>query len=101
MCEETGFRAPYWCKAICRTANNVTIYFLCFQPDDMRMKYMKLKDTNEHLLRQLESSQQELDNLNMKKGELEEELAMSPVKQEAGTVIYASQFSIFPFSVRF
>ena len=50
----------------------------------MRMKYHKLKDTNEHLLRQLENSQQELDNLNMKKAELEEELAMSPVKQEAG-----------------
>ena len=50
----------------------------------MRMKYLKLKDTNEHLLRQLENSQQELDNLNMKKAELEEELAMSPVKQEAG-----------------
>ena len=54
----------------------------------MRMKYHKLKDTNEHLLRQLESSQQELDNLNMKKAELEEELAMSPVKQEAGTLYH-------------
>ncbi len=45
---------------------------------------MELKDLNEHLMKNLEHSQQELDELNMKKTELEEELAMSPVKQEAG-----------------
>ena len=50
----------------------------------MRQKYLELKDLNEHLLKQLEVGQQELDKLNMKKSELEEELAMSPVKQEAG-----------------
>ncbi len=50
----------------------------------MRIKYLKLKDTNEHLLRQLEKGQQEIDHLNVKKAELEEELSMSPVKQEAG-----------------
>ncbi len=54
------------------------------------MHYLKLKDTSEHLLRQLETSQQELDNLNMKKTELEDELAVSPVKQEAGAKPQAS-----------
>ena len=38
----------------------------------MKMKYHKMKDLNEHLLRQLESGQQELDALNMKKANLEE-----------------------------
>lgn len=61
----------------------------------MRMKYHKLKDTNEHLLRQLENSQQELDNLNMKKAELEEELAMSPVKQEAGMANWKFLYNLF------
>ena len=50
----------------------------------MRQRYMKAKDLNEHLLRQIESAQQELDSLNMKKQNLEKELSMSPVKQEAG-----------------
>ena len=50
----------------------------------MRKRYLELKDTNEHLLKQLERGQQELDRLNMKKAELEEELSASPVKQEAG-----------------
>ena len=57
---------------------------LCPQKPEMRQKYMQLKEINEHLLRQLEQSQQDLDSLNMKKTELEEELAVSPVKQEAG-----------------
>jgi intraflagellar transport protein 74 len=52
-------------------------------PEEMKKKYHELKDLNEHLLKQLESGQQELDKLNMKKAELEEELSMSPVKQEA------------------
>ncbi len=54
----------------------------------MRIKYLKLKDTNEHLLRQLEKGQQEIDHLNVKKAELEEELSMSPVKQEAGNGLF-------------
>jgi len=42
------------------------------QPDDKKRKYHQLKDLNEHLLKQLEHGQQELDQLNMKKTELEE-----------------------------
>ncbi|XP_064604644.1 intraflagellar transport protein 74 homolog, partial [Liolophura sinensis] len=50
---------------------------------EMRQKYFHLKDTNEHLLKQLESGQQELDTLNTKLDNLQEELSMSQVKQEA------------------
>ncbi|XP_064626077.1 intraflagellar transport protein 74 homolog isoform X2 [Lineus longissimus] len=50
---------------------------------EMRQRYMNLKDMNVHLLRQLESGQQELDALNTKKDNLEEELSMSQIKQEA------------------
>lgn len=50
---------------------------------EMRQKYMRLKDMNEHMLRQLESGQQELDVLNSKIDGLQEELSMSQVKQEA------------------
>ncbi|KAK2157503.1 hypothetical protein LSH36_190g05020 [Paralvinella palmiformis] len=50
---------------------------------EMRQSYLQMKDVNEHYLKQLESGQQELDRLSMKKTELEEELAISPVKQEA------------------
>ncbi|CAH1779959.1 unnamed protein product [Owenia fusiformis] len=49
----------------------------------MRDKYLQLKDLNEHLLKQLENGQQEVDQLDLKKAELEEELSMSTVKQEA------------------
>lgn len=35
---------------------------------------MKMRDTNEHLLKNLEKSQQELDQLNIKKDNLEEVL---------------------------
>merc|ERR1712002_637938 len=38
---------------------------------------------NDHLLKELELRQRELDQLNMKRSELEEELSNSPVKQEA------------------
>ena len=38
----------------------------------MRQKYLVLKDTNEHLLRQLENGQQQLDQLNVKKEMLDE-----------------------------
>ena len=75
----------------------------------MREKYVRMKELNDHLLKQLETDQQEVDRLTMKKAELEDvnqkeglpqifnhsffnwffscfsqELAMSPVKQEAG-----------------
>lgn len=50
---------------------------------DMRQKYYRLKDMNEHMLKQLESGQQELDVLNSKMEGLQEELSMSQVKQEA------------------
>jgi len=42
------------------------------QPDEKKKKYHQLKDLNEHLLKQLENGQQELDQLNLKKTELEE-----------------------------
>ena len=38
----------------------------------MREKYNKMKDMNDHLLKQLENDQQELDRLTMKKAELED-----------------------------
>jgi len=44
------------------------------QPDDKKKKYNQLKDLNEHLLKQLENGQQELDQLSMKRAELEEVL---------------------------
>ena len=51
----------------------------------MRQKYLVLKDTNEHLLRQLENGQQQLDQLNVKKEMLEEVshtfLAVSSITQ--------------------
>ncbi|KAK7485298.1 hypothetical protein BaRGS_00023397, partial [Batillaria attramentaria] len=50
---------------------------------EMRQRYMKLKDLNEHLLRQLENGQQELDQLNSRIDSLQEELSQSQVKQEA------------------
>ena len=45
---------------------------MSLQPDDKKKKYNQLKDLNEHLLKQLEQGQQQLDQLNMKKAELEE-----------------------------
>ena len=45
---------------------------LPLQPDEKKKKYNQLKDLNEHLLKQLENGQQELDQLNMKKAELEQ-----------------------------
>ncbi|XP_005105393.1 intraflagellar transport protein 74 homolog [Aplysia californica] len=50
---------------------------------DLRQRYVQLKDLNEHLLRQLESGQQEKDTLNSKIENLQEELSLSQVKQEA------------------
>jgi len=37
-----------------------------FQNPEMKQKYYRLKDTNEHMLKQLETGQQELDILNSK-----------------------------------
>lgn len=49
----------------------------------MRQRYFELKDVNEHMLKQLENGQQELDVLNSKIENLNEELSFSQVKQEA------------------
>jgi prefoldin subunit 5 len=54
------------------------------QDPEKRQRYMQLKDLNEHLLRQLETGQQELDQLNSRIESLQEELSQSQVKQEAG-----------------
>jgi uncharacterized protein (DUF3084 family) len=54
------------------------------QEPEMRQKYLQMKDLDEHLLKQLENAQQEIDHLAAKKRDLEEELSISPVKQEAG-----------------
>ncbi|BFZ16629.1 hypothetical protein BsWGS_19668 [Bradybaena similaris] len=48
-----------------------------------RQRYIQLKNLNEHLLKQLETGQQELDTLNSKIDNLQEELSLSQVKQEA------------------
>ena len=42
------------------------------QSPEMRQRYMQLKDLNEHLLRNLENGQQELDQLNTKIESLQE-----------------------------
>ncbi|XP_050401532.1 intraflagellar transport protein 74 homolog [Patella vulgata] len=49
----------------------------------LRQKYQKLKTLNDHLLKQTEIGQQELDQLNSKIETLQEDLSMSQVKQEA------------------
>ncbi|KAL5017535.1 hypothetical protein ScPMuIL_007124 [Solemya velum] len=49
----------------------------------MRERFYKIKDMNEHMLRQLENGQQELDVLNSKVENLQDELSMSQVKMEA------------------
>ena len=38
----------------------------------MKRKYNQMKDLNDHLLKQLEIGQQELDRLTLKKGELDD-----------------------------
>ena len=38
----------------------------------MREKYVRMKELNDHLLKQLETDQQEVDRLTMKKAELED-----------------------------
>ena len=45
----------------------------------MRQKYHELKDTNDHLLRQLDHGQQQLDELNSHISEFEDKLAQSQV----------------------
>ncbi|XP_033108162.1 intraflagellar transport protein 74 homolog isoform X2 [Anneissia japonica] len=49
----------------------------------MKQKYLHLKKNSETLLQDLESKQQELDMISMKKENLEDELSQSQVKQEA------------------
>ncbi|XP_051817462.1 intraflagellar transport protein 74 homolog isoform X3 [Antechinus flavipes] len=50
---------------------------------EKQVKYIEMKTTNEKLLQELDTLQQELDSLNMKKEGLETEIAHSQVKQEA------------------
>ena len=45
---------------------SLCMYEICLQDTDMRQKYFRLKDMNEHMLKQLENGQQELDVLNSK-----------------------------------
>ena len=44
----------------------------------MRQKYFRLKDMNEHMLKQLENGQQELDVLNSKVEGLQEVMYINP-----------------------
>ncbi|KAK3786793.1 hypothetical protein RRG08_061344 [Elysia crispata] len=50
---------------------------------NLRQRYLQLKDMNEHALKQLEIGRQELDMCNSKIENLQEELSLSQVKQEA------------------
>uniref|UniRef100_A0A673VBX4 Intraflagellar transport 74 n=1 Tax=Suricata suricatta TaxID=37032 RepID=A0A673VBX4_SURSU len=50
---------------------------------EKQVKYIEMKTTNEKLLQELDTLQQQLDSLNMKKESLEAEIAHSQVKQEA------------------
>lgn len=50
---------------------------------EMKKTYFKLKDKNEHFLDIMEKNQQEIDAMNIKIQNLEEELMMSPTKQKA------------------
>uniref|UniRef100_A0A8C8Y7R3 Intraflagellar transport 74 n=1 Tax=Panthera leo TaxID=9689 RepID=A0A8C8Y7R3_PANLE len=50
---------------------------------EKQVKYTEMKTTNEKLLQELDTLQQQLDSLNMKKESLEAEIAHSQVKQEA------------------
>ncbi|RUS78399.1 hypothetical protein EGW08_013847 [Elysia chlorotica] len=50
---------------------------------NLRQRYLQLKDMNEHALKQLENGRQELDMCNSKIENLQEELSLSQVKQEA------------------
>nr|KAF6484935.1 intraflagellar transport 74 [Rousettus aegyptiacus] len=52
-------------------------------PPEKQVKYIDMKTTNEKLLQELDTLQQQLDLLNMKKESLEAEIAHSQVKQEA------------------
>lgn len=50
---------------------------------EKQVKYIEMKTTNEKLLQELDTLQQQLDSLNMKKENLEAEIAHFQVKQEA------------------
>lgn len=62
---------------------NIAENMVLDMPEDMRRRYAELKDKNENLLKQLENGQQEIDRLNLKRAELEDEISASPYKQEA------------------
>lgn len=51
---------------------NDQLWVIWLQPEKMRTKYQQMRDTNEHLLRNLEKGRQELDQLHIKKENLEE-----------------------------
>lgn len=55
-------------------------------PPNAREKYAMLKNRNIKLQQELEKKQQDLDSLNVKIDEMEEEISQSPVKQEAVTL---------------
>ncbi|XP_040613092.1 intraflagellar transport protein 74 homolog isoform X2 [Mesocricetus auratus] len=50
---------------------------------EKQVKYIEMKTTNEKLLQELDTLQQQLDSLNIKKESLETEIAHSQIKQEA------------------
>jgi len=64
----------------------MTESLLSDMPANLREKYAKLKNLNMHLQEDLERRQSELDDLNLKVDNLEEEISQSPVKQEAVTL---------------
>ena len=63
------------CANRCRV-NEISPLLTCtalfFQNPKMRQRYLRLKEQNEHMLKTLETDQQEIDRLTMKKKELEE-----------------------------
>ena len=64
----------------------------------MRNKYVHMRDTNEHLLRNLERQQQELDALNLKKENLEEvTLLKFALKWKLHSAIYIVVMSTIVF----
>lgn len=57
----------------------INISFFLFQNPKMRQRYFELKDINEHMLKQLENGQQELDVLNSKIENLQEVRTMNRI----------------------
>ncbi|VDD75262.1 unnamed protein product [Mesocestoides corti] len=55
--------------------------------DEQKSAYLKLKDLSQHLLKQLEMGQKELEELSAKRRELELDISSSQVKQEAMRIL--------------